>query len=88
MIVKALTLQHYLQCEAVSPLCLVEGEEEELRRTAVATLKDHLLGAGTDDVFNSAQLYADEDGASTILTAAREIPVSSSPVLPSSCQRW
>ncbi|HSE60270.1 MAG TPA: DNA polymerase III subunit delta [Nitrospiraceae bacterium] len=75
MIVKASTLAHYLEREPVPPLCLVEGEEEELRRTAVATLKDQLLGVGTDDVFNSAQFYADEDGASTILTATREIPV-------------
>lgn len=75
MIVKALTLPHYLQREAIPPICLVEGEEEELRRASVTMLKDRLLGAGSDDVFNCAQFYADEHSASTILTAAREIPV-------------
>ncbi|MEX5215698.1 MAG: DNA polymerase III subunit delta [Nitrospiraceae bacterium] len=75
MIVKALTLAHYLQREPVPPLCLVEGEEEELRRNSVTTLKDGILGPGSDDVFNCAQFYADEDGAGRILTAAREIPV-------------
>lgn len=75
MVVKALTLHHYLQREAVPMLCLVEGEEEELARASVSTLKDQLLGPGTDDVFNCGQVYADEDSASTILIAAKEIPV-------------
>lgn len=75
MIVKARTLAHYLEREPVPPLCLIEGEEAELSRVAVSTIKERLFGVGTDDLFNCHQVHADEDGASTILTAAREIPV-------------
>ena len=78
MIVKATALAGALRTLSIPAVCVIEGEEDELRTRAQASIMKWVLGDEADAVFNCDVYYADEHGASTILNSALELPVFAS----------
>ncbi len=75
MLVKAIGLGAALASLSVPRVCLVEGEEDELRARAVAVLTRWVLGDDADAAFNCDVFYADEHETARILGCALELPV-------------
>lgn len=78
MIVKATALTAALRSLSVPSVCVVEGDEDELRARAQAALANWVLGDEADAAFNCDVFYADEHGTATILNSALELPVFAS----------
>ncbi len=75
MIVKATALAAALEQHTTLPVCVIEGEEDQLRERALAILARWVLGDEPDALFNRDVFYADEADVSTIVTCAQEISV-------------
>ena len=69
-------LTQRLAAGALAPIYLVVGEEDFLRDTAVAALREAVLGSGGVDLaaFNYDLLYGDETGADEILSVCHTVP--------------
>ena len=77
MIVKATALRTALSSRTVPAVCVIEGEEDELRRRALSALTRWVLGDETDASFSCDSFYADEHDSATMLASALELPVFS-----------